>query len=77
LASIKEAILQLQAKGAVKAVQETNQFTSTLFIVKQVSKDRPIFNLKYLNRFVQSQKFKMEGLEAVRKLIQPGDFMMK
>ena len=78
MASIKEAILQLQAKGAVKAVQEeTNQFTSTLFIVKQVSKDRPIFNLKNLNRFVQSQKFKMEGLEAVRKLIQPGDFMMK
>jgi hypothetical protein len=37
LASIKEAILQLQAKGAVKAVQEeTNQFTSTLFIVKRV-----------------------------------------
>ena len=34
-------------------------------------------NLKNLNRFVQSQKFKMEGLEAVRKLIQPGDFMMK
>ncbi|CAB4008128.1 Hypothetical predicted protein [Paramuricea clavata] len=61
LASIKEAILQLQAKGAVKAVQEeSNQFTSTLFIVKQVSKDRPIFNLKNLNRFVQSQKFKME-----------------
>ena len=77
MASIKEAILQLRAKGAVKAVQETNQFTSTLFIVKQVSKDRPIFNLKNLNRFVQSQKFGMEGLEAVRKLIQPGDFMMK
>ena len=78
LASIKEAIIQLQAKGAVKAVQEeTNQFTSTLFIVKQASKNRPIFNLKNLNRFVQSQKFKMEGLEAVRKLIQPGDFMMK
>ena len=78
MTSIKEAILQLQAKGAVKAVQEeSNQFTSTLFIVKQVSKNRPIFNLKNLNRFVQSQKFKMEGLEAVRKLIQPGDFMMK
>jgi hypothetical protein len=70
LASIKEAISQLQAKGAVKAVQEeTNQFTSTLFIVKQVSKDRPIFNLKNLKCFVQSQ--------TVRKLIQPGDFMMK
>jgi hypothetical protein len=76
--SIKESILQLQAKGAVKAVQdETNQFTSTLFIVKQVSKDRQIFILKNLNHFVQSQKFKMEGLEAVGKLIQPGDFMMK
>ncbi|XP_022806778.1 uncharacterized protein LOC111343852 [Stylophora pistillata] len=78
LASINEAISQLQTKGAVKAVQEKlNQFTSTLFIVKQTTKERPVFNLKNLNRFVDSQQFKIEGLEAVRKLIQSGDFIMK
>ena len=60
-----------------KIVQEQpNQFTSTLFVVKQASKERPIFNLKNLNRYVQPCKFKMEGLDTVRKLIQPGDFMM-
>ena len=76
--SIKEAISQLQLKGAIKIVQEQpNQFTSTLFVVKQASKERPIFNLKSLNRYVQPCKFKMEGLDTVRKLIQPGDFMMK
>ena len=76
--SIKEAISQLQLKGAIKIVQEQpNQFTSTLFVVKQTSKKRPIFNLKNLNRCVQPCKFKMEGLDTVRKLIQLGDFMMK
>ena len=76
--SIKEAISQLQLKGAIKIVQEQpNQFTSTLFVVKQASKERPIFNLKNLNRYVQPCKFKMEGLDTARKLIQPGDFMMK
>ena len=76
--SIKEAISQLQLKGAIKILHEQpNQFTSTLFVVKQASKERPIFNLKNLNRYVQPCKFKMEGLDTVRKLIQPGDFMMK
>ena len=43
--SIKEAISQLQLKGAIKIVQkQPNQFTSTLFVVKQASKERPIFN---------------------------------
>ena len=49
---IKEAISQLQLKGAIKIVQEQpNQFTSTLFVVKQATKERPIFNSKNLNRY--------------------------
>ena len=76
--SIKEAISKLQLKGAIKIVQEQpNQFTSTLFVVKQASKERPTFNLRNLNRYVQPCKFKIEGLDTVRKLIQPRDFMMK
>ena len=76
--SIKEAIYQLQLQGAIKIVHEQpNQFTSTLFVVKQASKARPIFNFKNLNRYVQPCKFKMEGLDTVRKFIQPGDFMIK
>ena len=64
---IKEAISQLQLKGAIKIVQEQpKQFTSTLFVVKQATKERPIFNSKNLNPYVQPCKFKMEGLDTVR-----------
>lgn len=45
--------------------EETSQFTWTLFIVKQVSKNRPVFNLKNHSRFLQSSLFKMENLEYV------------
>jgi hypothetical protein len=76
--SIKDALSELTMKGAIKIVHEQpNQFTSTLFIMKQNKKNRPIFNLKNLNRYVETQKFKMEGLDSVRKLLQRNDFMMK
>ena len=38
---------------------------------------RPVINLKALNRFVESTPFKMESLQIVKSLLQPGDYMMK
>ena len=40
-------------------------------------KEKTNFQLKEFERCVQPCKFKMEGLDTVRKLIQLGDFMMK
>ena len=73
------AIADLLTKGAVKEVEPQNdQFTSTLFLVQKENGDfRPVINLRALNRFLGKESFKMEGLQIVRSLIQPGDFMMK
>lgn len=73
------AIANLLAKGVIKEVQpQDNQFTSTLFLVqKENGEFRPVINLRALNRFLVKESFKMEGLQVVRSLVQPGDWMMK
>ena len=73
------AIKDLLSKGAVREVQpQDDQFTSTLFLVQKENGDyRPIINLRALNRFLEKESFKMEGLQVVKSLIQQGDFMMK
>ena len=38
---------------------------------------RPVINLRALNQFVESQPFKMESLQVVKALVQPGDYLMK
>ena len=37
----------------------------------------PIIHLKALNRFIPHVHFKMEGIQSLRELILPGDFMIK
>ena len=48
-----------------------------MFLVKQPTKTRPIFNLKSLNQFIRKDKFKLEGLDQVKTMIQPNDYFMK
>ncbi len=38
---------------------------------------RPVINLKVLNQYVQTYHFKMEGLQALKDLIKPGDWLAK
>ena len=75
---ISQAILDLTLKGAVKqVVEQDNQFLSTLFLVEQADKVRPILNLKALNQYVHTDKFKLENLDLVKTILRPNDFLMK
>jgi len=57
---------------------DTRTFYSTLFIVLKKGGERhPIIHLKPLNRFIPHVHFKMEGIQSLRELILPGDFMIK
>ena len=73
-----EAIDDLLAKGAIKeTLPVQDKFLSTVFLVKQSTKTRPIFSLKSLNQFIKKEKFKLEGLDQVKTMIQPNDYFMK
>ena len=50
---------------------------STLFVLTRNNNLRPVINLKSLNNCVQLEKFKLEGLDMVRTLLTPGDYLMK
>ena len=54
------------------------RFYSNMFMVpKKGGGQRPVINLKYLNHFMKSEHFKMEGLHTVKTLLRKNDWMAK
>ena len=71
-----DEVAELCAKSAVEPVppgQEKDGFYSTYFVVpKKDGGVRPILNLKPLNRCLPKLKFKMETLQSIISMMQPG-----
>ena len=63
----------------IELAQETKnpqQFISNMFLVpKKGGQFRPVINLKALNQFVRPQNFKMEGIQMLKDLFRPGDWL--
>ena len=66
-------------KGAITETTLSPQsFVSQIFLVeKKDGGQRPVINLKGLNRFVKTKHFKMEGLHLLPDLLQPQDWIVK
>ena len=60
-----------------QVIEQEDQFLSTLFIVQQANKNRSVFNLKTLNKYVNTEKFKLESLDLVKTMMKPNDHLMK
>ena len=78
-AMITKEVKDLLAKGAViESTLSQEGFVSQIFLVaKKEGGQRPVINLKALNRFVKHEHFKMEGLHILPNLIQSEDWMVK
>ena len=76
---LKEEIEALLSKQAIQEVPTSLRgFYSSMFMVpKKDGGQRPVINLKALNKFVKSEHFKMEGLHTVKALLQKEDWMIK
>ena len=76
---ISQEIQSLLEKGAItSAPYHPKNFFSTIFTVpKKGGERRPIINLKGLNRFIPHIHFKMEGIQSLRDIILPVDFMIE
>ena len=64
------------------AIEETtprgHSFLSTIFLVpKKDGGQRPVINLKSLNKVVYTEHLKMEGIHILRDLLRAGDWMTK
>lgn len=76
---IQVEIEKLLEKGAIKQVAHSeDQFLGHLFLrPKKDGSQRPIFNLKPLNKHIAYQHFKMEGLPEIKNLLHKNDWMIK
>ena len=55
-----------------------SQPDSQLFLVpKKDGGQRPVINLRALNKYIQVDHFKMEGFHMVKELVRPQDWVMK
>ena len=66
-------------KGAISPAPPTGRgFVSNVFLVPKKDRgQRPVINLKRLNKYVHTEHFKMEGIHVLKDLLQAGDFMVK
>ena len=72
-------LLKKQAIYKVDPREARRGFYSSMFLVKKPHSNayRPVLNLKRLNYFTKYQKFKMESLKTVRKVVRKGDWLTK
>jgi hypothetical protein len=74
------AIQDMIRKEVVKVVEKEKVLTSPLFTVPKrdnTSERRPVHNLRFVNRFVQVEKFKMLTFSEVKRALVKGSFMTK
>ena len=66
-------------KGSIsKVCHRKGEFLSSLFLIsKKDGGNRPVTNLKDLNRFIPYKHFKVEGLHCLKYVLQKRDYMCK
>jgi hypothetical protein len=75
---VDQAVNTFLSNGVIElSPTQDSRFLSHFFTIQEPGKIRPILDCKRLNKYIQCQHFKMEGVPALRELIQPGDFMCK
>ena len=77
--ALAEEISSLVEKGAVAPIKKHQvRLTSPLFVVpKSGGGWRPIIDLRQLNQYIDSPRFKMEGLHMLPSLLQQETYMAK
>ena len=76
---LESELQKLLQKGIVTQANHSTAagfFSSVFTIPKKNGEHRLILNLKRLSQFVPSQHFKMEGVNLLNDLLQPGDWMI-
>ena len=73
--SLIQELTKLLKKQAIRQLEHPAEagFLSNIFLVpKKDGGQRPVINLKALNRLVNTEHFKMEGIHTVKDLLKPG-----
>ncbi|EIE78811.1 hypothetical protein RO3G_03516 [Rhizopus delemar RA 99-880] len=76
--AVSEAVKKFLAAGIIEiSPTQSKHYLSHFFTVKEPTKRRPILDCRPLNKFVQCHHFKMEGIPALRSLLEKDDLICK
>ncbi|KAG0844892.1 hypothetical protein G6F29_001721 [Rhizopus arrhizus] len=56
---------------------QNTDYLSNFFTIQEPNKRRPILDCQKINQFIQCHHFKMEGVPALRELMEKNDYMCK
>lgn len=71
-------VRQLKRQGVLKTVVPSPSFVSPLFLVpKSDGTQRPVFNLRLLNQYILTDRFRLISMHRVPDFLQPQDWMCK
>ena len=75
---MNQAVKQFLAAQVIEvSPTQDRRYLSTLFTIQEKTKVRPILDCRRINTFIQTQHFKMEGVPALRELVEENDLMVK
>lgn len=76
--AIDEAVEKfLLAQVIEKSPMQNDRYLSQFFTIQEPNKIRPILDCRKINEFIQCHHFKMEGVPALRELIEENDLITK
>jgi hypothetical protein len=76
--AIDTAVEKFLKAGIIhKSTTQSRNYLSNFFTIQEPTKRRPILDCTTLNKFLQVQHFKMEGIPALRDLIEEDDYICK
>ncbi|CEP10306.1 hypothetical protein, partial, partial [Parasitella parasitica] len=67
----------LKAGIIYRSPTQDRSYLSNFFTIQEPTKRRPILDCTRLNQHLQVQHFKMEGIPALRDLVEPDDYIVK
>ncbi|KAG0943812.1 hypothetical protein G6F29_011592 [Rhizopus arrhizus] len=75
---VNAAVQKFLDGGIIEISPSQNRnFLSKFFTLQEKTKRRPILDCKQLNQFLQVEHFKMEGVPALREIIEKDDYLCK
>ncbi|KAG1367472.1 hypothetical protein G6F61_012884 [Rhizopus arrhizus] len=76
--AVDVAVQQFLEAGIIEtSPSQDERYLSNFFTLQEPTKRRPILDCQKLNEFVQCAHFKMEGVPALREIIEEGDLLCK
>lgn len=76
--AVNEAVQKfLQANIIEISPTQSTEFLSNFFTIQETTKRRPILDCQVINKYIQCHHFKMEGVPALRDIIEKNDYICK